>query len=76
MKQHSDAQAHVLKCRKRLEDIFVREKVTGQPRDVLQQAVMGRADEEARLVEQRVRLEARDGDEAHVRACSVRGGQG
>ena len=49
-----DAQAHVLKCRKRLEDIFVREKVTGQPRDVLQRAVMGRADEEARPVEQRV----------------------
>ena len=47
-----DAQANVLKCRKRLEDIFVREKETGQPRDVLQQAVMGREDEEARPVEQ------------------------
>ena len=67
-----DAQAHVPKCRKRLEDIFVREKETGQPRDVLQQAVMGRADEEARPVEQRW---GRDGDGAHVGACSVRGGQ-
>ena len=52
-----DAQAHVLKCRKRLEDIFGREKEEiGQPHDVLQQAVMGREDEEARPVEQRVRI--------------------
>ena len=51
-----DAQAHVLKCRKQLEDILVREKETEQPRDVLQQAVMGRADEEPRSVEQRVKI--------------------
>ena len=51
-----DAQAHVLKCRKQLEDILVREKETDQPRDVLQQTVMGRADEEPRSVEQRVKL--------------------
>ena len=50
----SDAQALVLKCRKRLKNIFVREKETVQPRDVLQQALMGREDEEARKVEQRV----------------------
>ena len=54
-----DAQAHVLKCRKQLEDIVVRENETDQPRDVLQQTVMGRADEEPRSVEQRVKLEKR-----------------
>ena len=48
-----DDQAHVLKCRKQLEDILVREKETAQSREVLQQAVMGRADEEPRSVEQR-----------------------
>ena len=50
-----DDKAHVLKCRKQLEDILVREKETEQPRDVLQQAVTGRADEEPRSVEQLVK---------------------
>ena len=48
-KGKGDAQAHVLKCRKLLEDILLREKETDQPRDVLQQAVMGRADEETQI---------------------------
>ena len=39
-----------------LEDILEREEETEQPRDVLQQAVMGRADEEPRSVEQRVKI--------------------
>ena len=41
-----DAQVHVLRCRKRFEDIFDQEKLPGQPREVVQQDEPGRAAEE------------------------------
>ena len=79
MKQYSDAQLEKAMLKPICQSVengsrtsSCERKEIGQPRDVLQQAVMGRADEEARPVEQRW---GRDGDGAHVGACSVRGGQ-
>ena len=46
----------------------MQEQETGQPRDVLQQAVMGRADEEARPIEQQQELyQSRRGPESSTR---------
>ena len=41
-----DTQVHVPRCRKRFEDISDREKLPGQPREVVQQDEPGRAAEE------------------------------
>ena len=53
----SDAQVHVPRCRKRLEDIFDRETQPGQPRDVVQQEESGRAAEKILPGDQREQME-------------------
>ena len=52
-----DAQVHVPRCRKRFEDIFDREKLPGQPREVVQQEEPGRAAEEILPADQRLQME-------------------
>ena len=52
-----DAQVHVPRCRKRFGDIFDREKLPGQTRDVAQQDEPGRAAEEILPGDQRVQME-------------------
>ena len=54
---HGDAQVHVPRCRNRFEDIFDREKLPGQPREVVQQDEPGRAAEDILPGDQRVQME-------------------